>query len=465
MPGYYGDDPMIFDSCLHQIGQKPVKIHESQVQVAQVASSDVVAVTAYKDELGQKAWLKLVDAPVKVAMSLLFQERESPQLLAPPWGRTFQDSNGKVGKVDAVSFQCHIRIAHSDLFMVFRASGYNGVYSTPKTDDRRVSADYRIVWLALDQVKLAVTAAAQDKCLGIVRNSRAGSKVTRGLRFTKDDFPGAFAVLRPNEEIPQHVACRFLFKASPTPIGAGSADVMKWIEQQTWKAKPFRALAATVWLCGCEEMFESDFIFWNDQMILIQWVKQRKVNQPLVLAGSTNRTKLDSRNVTSAWDMPLREDPWGGYKPTHDAAGSKPLGSVPPAVVHKLEAPIEDRFVSQTKELESFRESTNQEIQALKVGMKELQASTRTQLETHQQEVQKEMQLVRTETQSHIKEMGSTFAETLRNAMSKQDVAISSQISELKLLLLNKPNPAKKAKSAPTDAKAPLEADLDDANL
>ena len=400
LPGYYGEDPMIFDACLHQVGQKPVKIHESQVQVHQVASSNVVALTAFKNEIGPKAWTKLVDAPVKVAMALLFQERESPQLLSPPWGRTFQDANGRVNKVDSVSFQCHIRIAHSDLSLVLKPSGLNGVYSTPKTDDRRVSLDYQVIWLALEPVQLAVTAGSHDKCLGLVRNSRSGNKVTRGLRFAKEDFASAFAMLRPNEEVPTHVACKFLFKASPTPVGAGAADVMKWIEKQNWKAKPLRALSATVWLCGAEEMFDLEFVPWNDQMILIKWVKQRPTNQPLVLAGSTTKTKLDVHAVKSAWGLSLKEDPWAGYKPLHDSSAAKPNVSIPVAVARKLEAPIEDRFMTQSKELDSFKESTQLEIQALKAGMQELQTATK-------KDVQKELQLVRTEAQTHIRERPS----------------------------------------------------------
>ena len=463
LPGYIAEEPMIFNSCLHQLGQKHVKIVDSNVTSVQIAMSNVVALTAYKDELPPTVWSKLLDSPVKVTLDLLFQESEAPTLLAPPWGRSFQDNHGRNSRTDAVSFQVHCRVARKDLNVMLRASGHHGVYTTPKTEDRRICLDYSIIWLSLTPVQMSVTAGTCDNSLGIVRQSRHSNKTTRGLRFLKEDFQAAFEKLRPGEDLPSQIQCKHLFKVSPVPVGATAAEILEWIKVHKWNAKPLRALTANTWLCGSEDRFETEFPFWNDQPMLITWIQQRNQSKPLVLAGSTPAVK---KMVTNPQDIsglpPLRGDPWGKYESTQEHVAARlPKASAAP-VTRKIEAPIESRFQSQQQELEDLRESTSKQLAEIREGMKELKQDTSDQFTAHQKDVQQEFKALRSETQSQFKQLSGTFAETLQQAIAKQDSTLSSQISELKLLLMNRPNPAKKAKSQPS-----TNGDIsqDDANL
>ena len=60
--------------------------------------------------------------------------------------------------------------------------------------------------------------------------------------------------------------------------------------------------------------------------------------------------------------------------------------------------------------------------------------------------------------------MTQSFDTSLEKALAKQDRSISASIQELKLLMLDKANPAKKARAGPSKADG-KEEDMEDVNL
>ena len=73
-----------------------------------------------------------------------------------------------------------------------------------------------------------------------------------------------------------------------------------------------------------------------------------------------------------------------------------------------------------------------------------------------------EFAAVRDEVKKQMHSMTQSFDTSLEKALTKQDRSISASIQELKLLMLEKANPAKKAKAGPskTDGK---DDDMDEA--
>ena len=428
----------------------------------------VLALTAFRDELGEQIWKQLEQSPVRTTWSLLFDEGDQPTLACPPWGRTFQDHNGKITKLDPFSFQVHCRIDQTDLKKMLRASGRKGVYTTPKTEDKRISQQYQIIWLNLDLLKITVSASSMDCSLGIVRHARQTSKISRGIRFDRADFPAAFQNLKPGEDMPSQIACKHLFKIAPVPIGAKHAEVQAWLTSNGWDARPLQALTGSTWLCGTADVFEADFAQWNQQTILLKWIQQKASHQPWLLAGSTAQFQTVSKTQSSASkDLPpLTLDPWNNYQPIHMAA--KPNAALPPAVTRKLEAPIEDRFASQQKDFEKLREDTTKQLAEMCDKMNDVGSQiqdSNTKMIAYQKNVESEFKQIKAETQKQFHDMNQAFSSTLDAALTKQDKSISSQLTELKLLLTGKPNACKKARVAKLGESDAVEIDEDDKNL
>ena len=450
IPAYYKDEPIILKVCCHQLSQKKVKTQEPCTKNVTIAGSEVIAITAWRDELGEALWQKLTDSPVRVCLGVLFADVEVPELVCPPWGRVYHDNQGRSTKGNAATFQFHCRVSQADIPRILRASGRKGVYSTPKTEQKQISPEYQIIWLQADSIQMAVAAGAQPKHLGIVRNNRNPQRMVKGLRFHRQDFETAFAELKPDEEIPNRTPCTFLFKVSPIPPGAKTKDVQEWINANKWQARPIRALNATCWLCGSEKMFQCDFAHWNNQPVLLKWIQQKNMDTSCILAGEPKfqKRKDVSRSQPSA-SMDLAWDPWKSYAPTDGQP--RPSQTLSNAVARKIEAPIEDRFQSQQQDFQTLRDETSKQLAAMRADMKSMQdhfGSAVQNFEQHQSKVQVEFQKIRSETQKQFVELGQTFGDTLKQAMSQQDSSIASQIAGLKELLTSRPTPQKKFKPA-----------------
>ena len=83
----------------------------------------MIALTAFRDEIHETDWEVLLKSPVKTMMRLLLDESETVELLAPPWGRSFQRAGKKVQPNMATSVQCHVRICKDELRRFMKASG------------------------------------------------------------------------------------------------------------------------------------------------------------------------------------------------------------------------------------------------------------------------------------------------------------------------------------------------------
>eukprot|EP00438_Fugacium_kawagutii_P001412 Skav219712 [mRNA] locus=scaffold776:265808:271030:+ [translate_table: standard] len=451
--------PVIVQGVLHQLGQLSVEIStESDVQL-KVDDSTVISVTVFKDELDPAKWKELISKPIRVALLLLLGVEDKLDLASPPWGRSFATGKTKAEPSAASSFQFHIRVNAADVNKVLKASGTNGVYTVPKTDDHMVSDQYQVIWAQLGFVEIQVLAANHPENFGIVRNFRMLEKPSRGIRFKRSEFAQAWAKIKPDQELPASVPAHHLYKISPTPKGATADIIQRFCDSQKWKAKPLRAMNSTVWLIGASERIEAVFVSWNGQPLLIQAVQQKTTQEDVLVAGTL--PKLQSQKM-GVQDNPnaAPEDPWAAWINNHGATGLlangvKPIPAAVNALPRRVEAPIEDRFQAQEASIRKLRDDTENQLEQMRSDMKSISEGVSLQaarMDTHQAAVETEFQLLRQETSDQFTALAQNFQSSLVQSLQQQDNKIQVQFSELKQLLSDRPYkaPKKKVKGSPS---------------
>jgi hypothetical protein len=114
VPVLLNEEPLVVSGCLHHLGSKkavisvdehPFPVHETQV----------ISVTAFKDEIHEETWKQLVRHPVKCILQILASEAGEIELFAPPWGRSYQKFGKKCDAELSSSVQIHIRVAKAEL--------------------------------------------------------------------------------------------------------------------------------------------------------------------------------------------------------------------------------------------------------------------------------------------------------------------------------------------------------------
>ena len=445
--------PVILQCCLHNLGAKKVQVKAIKDDKVTIASSAVISITIFKDEIVGYDWDCIMDHPVRYALENLNID-DNAKMVSPPWGRSWINCKGKCDPINALSFQCHTRVPLGKLEQWLRQSGRNGIYIVAKGDDSALDTKFMVIWLEQSAIELAKTAVDHPNHVGIVRNSRPKgdvTKVSRGLRFKVEHFKQAWKDLKPSEDCPDAVPIKWLYKISPTPIAATLQDVKEWLKLQSWTARPIKALGPKTWLIGSEDMQCLSFLSWNGHSILIKSVSQAKSKDASpILAGNVSRSSTDRPNIFKSGNP--HDDPWAQYKPGSDvgsvAASNHVVHRNPVVASRPVEAPIELRFKNQDAKIDDL---TNQ-IQQLK--QKSDDRDNRDQ--EFRQNVKDEFVVVREEVKKQLNTMTQSFDTSLERALAKQDRSISASIQELKCLMLDRANPAKKAKAGPTKSDGDL---------
>ena len=471
IPVMHGDDPLIIQVCLHNLGAKMVTLQYDEHDMIPEMESQVICLTAYKEEIETEVWSKLIRSPVRMMSQLLFGDQNDVSFLTPPWGRSFQLDGKRTDPDHASTVQFHGRIAKEHLRRVLRSSGTAGIYITPKGEDRKISGDFRIVWLQQSPVDLMISVSKCSNHLGIVRSAR-GSLHNRGIRFEKNDFAGAFTLLRPDDSLPNLVAANFHFKVQPVPVGSTAEQVQAWITARGWNAKPVKALTGNAWLCASETRFPETFAQWNNKSVLIKWIEPKENRAPIVLAGEMVKKPRNLSMPLGGADLQSNaDDPWknwianqGGTGLQSSSHAKAPVSNLPgPLNGRKIEAPIEDRFSKHSAEIQDMRDKTDREITAMKENMQKLEKSIHdhgVQLQANNDQCKHEFATIRAETQSQLGNMANMFHDSLQKALAGHDKQMSSQFDEIKLLL------SAKSTSSPVPKRAKQNArDSDDSSL
>ena len=444
--------PIVMNGCLHNTGRKLVKMGPSNDAKIKIDETVVVSWTVYHDEVGDDNWNVILQSPVKKTIEFALGTTTDISFVGPPWGRSFQRDCKRCDPSEASSLQFHSRVNQCHLQKLLRISGINGIYTTPKTENKQISNAYQIVWVQMSSVDLIVTASTFDNHCGIVRNSKYEGRMTKGIRFLKDDFQAAFQQLKPGVDVPSLVTPNFTYKITPVPLGATFDHIQKWLDLQKWKAKPLRSLSSQVWLIAADSKIEEQFAHWNGETLLVKSLLPRQERQPVIVAGTMPRPKTNDGTVGK---IPLKEDPWAQYRALNSipSTGTATSSVIPQPVQRKIEGPIESKFQQQQVEIQTLKDSAK-EIQTIKQDIADMQTALQTQGRNHEalrQDVTAECQKIRNENKEQIKNLSNSFQESLQHSLAQQDRQLMRQFDDLKELL-SRPGAAKKAKAAPTAA-------------
>ena len=471
VPVLMNNEPLIVQGCLHQLGAKHAKIPSDDENIIPETETQVMCFTAVKDDVPRDVWDALLQAPVKHMLRLLGDDASDVVFVSPPWGRSFQKAAKKVSPDVATTVQFHCRVRRSDVRALLRASGNGGIYICPKTEDKQVSTEYMVVWTKANAVDLAVSLSQCENHFGLVRSLK-GDNQSKGIRFARQDFPAAFAKLRPDEDIPNVVSHNHFFRVEPTPLGTSADQIQAWIEAHGWKAKPVRSINASTWLCVAEKKFDDVFLQWNNKPVLVKWIQQKKDKQPVVLAGNVQKvfqTPPPEALTDSATEATSHQnDPWGTWIKNHGGSGlSHASSAVRPSPSHQIaaqpprrvEAPIEDKFQRRDEQMQLIREVTEKEIMSLKESVQMLERAVEDQRGVIDQNLEfttTELRALKADTTQQFQSMADIFRESLSTAIAAHDGAMNEQFNEIKALIAAAPSavsppPKKHKNSAPAE--------------
>ena len=444
--------PAVLAGCIHQLGQKKVTFGDSKQCDIAVADTAVVAITLHRQELENIPWENVVRSPCRVCFDII--SKQIGEVICPcqPWGRSWQKGEARVKPDQATSFQCHLRIPNDRLHDVMRISGNCGLFSTPKDPNHQVDKSFSVIWDDRSLDELQVLAASMQSSLGIVVSIRAGGKkVSRGIRCKRSDYQDVFKLMKPGITIPSAIVINHVAKIAPTPIGASAEDISSFLEKMSWEAKPLKPLGGECWLIGATTKFDDVFGSWNQQVVMVSWLPPRNENMKnkVVMAATkpihemVGSDQIDSLQVN---------DPWSQYKvTTNNSIKQDGRNSGPP---RSIDGPIEQKFQSQ-----------GNQISTLQTQVEHISKQLEKQVQDHgemKQSVHQEFCKIREETSRGLSDMQKSFDESLHKALQNQDLQLTRNFSELKNLILQKPNPMKKAKTAPAGSGQKRENDDDE---
>eukprot|EP00438_Fugacium_kawagutii_P019921 Skav203125 [mRNA] locus=scaffold3040:40540:45672:+ [translate_table: standard] len=437
------DNPLILKGTLHQLGGKTIKVcdqHNTQVPVSQAT---IVAVTAYRDEIGESGWNELMNAPIKYCMShMQTGDEKQLQLPSPPWGRSFQKEKMKVDANKAHSFQFHCRVPSTEIRKILRASGFQGIYTTVKNDQKQISQDYSVIWLQLSTVEMQKLTVTYVDHRGLVRSTKA-SATGRGIRFERANFSSAWSKLKPGEAEPSQIASKHLFKIAPIPVGATGAELNQFFQTAQMKAKPIRALSASTWLCASETKPSDNFLTWNGNKILVKCIENKKPENDVIIAGVAPKQAKRGTDDSVKEQLPmLNSDPWAPWAAARSSGGAfaSTQGTSQVPQPRKVDAPLEARLKAQDESVEQMRQQSAEKIAKLENDMMQLQTQVQKTNEAvveNQKQTQNDFLALRNETATQFTQMQNSFNASLKSSLQTHERHVNGQFEELKQLLIS----------------------------
>ena len=447
--------PIVIKACMHNIGQKTIKIKQNSQDDVPVSPSTVVAITVYRDELQGDDWHHVEQHPVKFAL-LALGIHDNAAMLTPPWGRSWQNAGNKTDPSRASSVQFHARIESSKLHTYMKASGHQGTYLVPKLESNLPDTSFAVVWFDAAVVDLCKIMADIPQHLGQVRIMRGkgdNARISRGVRCKRSDFEDIFKQLRPSDTVPDVSPVAKLYKLQPCPKGATAEIVTTWLSKQKIQARPLKALASNVWLIGASEDIGQNFFTWNGQSIMLSQVqsKYQQKTSP-VIAGRVTHVK-DGGNPKSLKDSGtvdpvFQTDPWANYTPSGNGpatVGKSQVGA-PQHVPRSVDAPTEARF----KQTDAQLVNLEKQVESLKKHVENRDAQD----QVFQTKVTTEFANIRGEISQQVTAISAKFDQSLQQALAKQDAQIAHGFDEVKQMLrfANQPHPQKKPRAQPKPA-------------
>lgn len=328
-------------------------------------------------------WLKATDHSISFVRNIL-KDSNQHEAFEAFWGRSIRgQTHPKSKDLSAQSVQLHAAVRQEKLGEVLRLSGFNRIFLTPKGEDGRPSPEWRIVWLEGSLAHLTSMSTQTEHCAGLTRNRNSW-----GLRFPREHFEKAWAVLCASKPLPTNLQMKYLYRVEPLPFGATASMLQQWSTVLGWPFKALKAMGPKTWLLGSQEPCPSGVICFNVNPVILKLIPPRTTAQAnAVLAGP--RPRRDTGNQLGKGEDPLTvNDPWAA------SLKQQSSGTAVPQAARSVHGPIEAKFSEHSQRMDKFEEALAQlrsETQQGFAKVEEREKSIHTSITQVKQELENSM--------------------------------------------------------------------------
>ena len=351
----YNQEPMLLSGVLVQLGRKVVyQFHAKDVPAIMSVDVACARITVYYDQL-ELGWEEFASKPVKHVLACIpcLQTCRAQGCQCPAWHptpanqdalldvfrRQFFGENNRPTKWDkAAYFAVLIRYVKSLEPLVLTASGRNGLYVEPKTEDAmQRHGDYQVIWLpTMDFATVAHKAKCEAHCLGIARTGRRF-----GLRVRAQHFQEVFSSVKP-DAVYLAPGTRLTYHTGPWPYGCDRKSIALALRAAGWECRPLQPLhnvvGGLVWSvqANCEPP-NNVLSMQHGQVVLTRHDPKQPATEPAVqVVGHEATVRLCT--VPAAGDV----DPWLTHDPWKKALAAGPMPSTQAPTGNALQE-LEDR--------------------------------------------------------------------------------------------------------------------------
>lgn len=253
-----------------------------------------------------------------------------------------------------------------------------------------------------------------DDPAGLVR-----SKSNYGIRVRSGDYAKAFAVIRPNDPIPEDIHGKQLYKITPFPFGTSPDSIKKWITDMKWEGFPVKPLGPQTWMIASATPLPGSFLTYNGHPMLARELPKKTKNPP---PGARLPQIADSKSAPSQDPWGSKNDPWSQYKPTTGSGVVNASTVAPPTtgyVQQKLQQQ-DDKIATLTEDLQKLRAS---------------QSDLGTHLEKRVDKVNVTLEETKKTFASQLTQLQRDIESSLQGALQTQNQSITSGFKELKTMM------------------------------
>jgi len=394
---------------LLQLGDKQVTVATDEGTLIQTHDVQICSFTMWKQDFNHEEWQQAVKSPVRFSKQLLAKDALD-DVIRSPFGRAFRKDSKPCSPSDATSIQYHSEVKLADLRKLLRRSGFNRLFITPKTTTGKPSDQWRVIWLPQTSQQLEAMCLGQSCIAGLIRGRKS-----QGIRVEASHFQEIWDKFHPGVEPPRKTPQGDVYKIQPLPFGVDRAVLQEWADSNSWEMHPIKPLGAKTWLVNSSVSPPKEVMFFNSSPLLITKMPPKTADIPTgLIAGprssssTTSVPPVKNPAVFKSGDPFL--DPWQPSVPSNAS---------------KVE----------TGPTEKYLQQHDQQIKNLEQAVHDLQILAKDNAKQQEEKFQKIESQVQSQA-SHTQAVLHSFESSLAQALSQQEVRISSSMDELKQLIL-----------------------------
>lgn len=325
---------VLLSGHLFQLGGRDIKFETGTAQSIVEEEFRLMALTFHKSDWDQGDWNNLLHSTIPQIKKILAIDHLDASVQSI-WGRSLRAGRSPASPIQATSIQVHCTVAASKVDTFLSKTGFNKVYSTPKTKEGRLSNDYRVIWCQGELPQATIMATQTVNCLGLIHGKTPN---TYGLRFKTGDFEAAWKHIHPDEPMPITTKGDLVYKVEGLPFGCTQNMILAWSKAIKWEVFPVRTLGPQAWLLRTESSPPPGIVMFNASPVLITFLPPRGDHKGKMVVGPIASSSASGSLSVDPW-----ANAWSRYKPT--------TGTIP----RPVEGPAETRFAAQDEKLAQLR--------------------------------------------------------------------------------------------------------------